>query len=639
MEQNKNGNMIRHNQTIYDFLTTYVNMPIPNYAILLKGKWGCGKTFFVDQWLKGYSQPMDGLGEEDIVLKPIKVSLYGMSNIGQITDAIDKELHPFLHSKFIKYAKKALNIFGKITISSKFDLIGDDGKEESSFSTSVDALSLLKSDDNRIKGVRFLIFDDLERCTIPIKELLGYLNYFVEMCKCHVVIIGDETRAEESVQKNLVEFKEKTIGREFTIEPELDAALEYFLHEIFEVAWLTDQKDLIIRTFNLTGCNNLRILRQCIYDFKVQYQEWNEELIAKDNSFLRNLLVSFIIVYCEYKGGNSELLKGWKLNYWHGLMMLNDDAKSAIGQMQSKYNGFSEKEGLEALNPDNIACIVYYIETGRSTAQYVNEAMAMLQQQPTALDRLNTFMDMSNKEATEVCETLAKEIEESRMPSLYLLARAVSFLSYLDYLGIYTFKKKTIYSVIKMIKDATKLAANMDELYEIRRQIIQGANSYVQEIELPVRIEIMGEFQSLFDERKQKMNNLMEGTLANLSDDNVGNLQNIDGSTMPDGQRAYELYPLFERSDMKQLCQRIIKLSNRGKREFRSFLQNHYKLWYQIDGVREFMSDKDKLTELLALIQIESAKAQKVDKYAYNHLIECIEKCIKRAEGEKCVLM
>lgn len=48
--------------------------------------------------------------------------------------------------------------------------------------------------DNKdeVKGVKFIIFDDLERCQIPMKQLLGFINYFVEHCDCHVVVIGEE---------------------------------------------------------------------------------------------------------------------------------------------------------------------------------------------------------------------------------------------------------------------------------------------------------------------------------------------------------------------------------------------------------------------------------------------------------------
>ena len=631
--------MIRHNQTIFDFLTTYVTMPDPHYAILLKGKWGCGKTYFIEEWLKAYNQPKEDVGEVDIVLKPIRVSLYGMSEVRQITDAIDKELHPFMHSKFVKYAKKGLNIFGKVTISSKFDIFGNDDEEETSFSTSIDALSLFKSDDKSIKGARFLVFDDLERCSIDTRELLGYINYFVERCRCHVVIIGDVTHADKDVQVQLAEFKEKTIGREFTIVPEMDSALNFFLKEIFEVDWLTLQKPLIKRTFEATRCENLRILRQCIYDFKVQYQDWDGRLIANDKTFLKNLLVSYIVVYCEYKGGNSEVLRKWHTNYIQGLMIINDDAKTAIGQLQTKYNAFSEKEGLEALNADNIANIVYSIETGCSTAQYVNTSMSNLQAQPSILDRLVTFMDMTNKEVVKTSEKLAKEIADGKVANVYVVGRAISLMAYLDSIDICPLRRKTMNSAITFIKECMKKTKTMDDLYSVRNAAVQGFNSYQSELKLPKRKEVGDDVQAFFELKTDTMKNRMDEALDNLSDRNVGELMDIDSATMPDGHCAYELSPLFAKTDIKKLCKSIEGLSNKGKKVFCKFLQGHFKLWCQVDGIREYIDDTDRLKEILEKLKVMESKSVKVDKYAFNKLIVCIDNCIKRCEGDRNVLM
>lgn len=40
------------NENIRNFLNSYIENPDPRYAVMLKGKWGCGKTFFVDRWLR-----------------------------------------------------------------------------------------------------------------------------------------------------------------------------------------------------------------------------------------------------------------------------------------------------------------------------------------------------------------------------------------------------------------------------------------------------------------------------------------------------------------------------------------------------------------------------------------------------------
>ena len=87
------------NNLITAFLDDYYHNPDPQYAVFLKGKWGCGKTHFIKKWLKRY-QGVDVKDEEAVVitLKPIYVSLYGMNTIGEIKIALDREINPFFYS-------------------------------------------------------------------------------------------------------------------------------------------------------------------------------------------------------------------------------------------------------------------------------------------------------------------------------------------------------------------------------------------------------------------------------------------------------------------------------------------------------------------------------------------------------------
>ena len=212
------------NTLILDFLNSYADNPNPQYAVMLKGKWGCGKTHLIKQWKKRFDEPADT--DEEITLKPIYISTYGMDSVNDIKTAIDRELNPFFYSKTGRFIKGILKLAGKVVFKTSVDF-NDNSKEDGSFSATLDSLSLLQVEDDSIKGVKFLIFDDIERCLIEMKELLGFINYFVEHCNCHVVIIGDENHLEELPKAVLGEFKEKTIGKEFEIQPDIEEAIEY----------------------------------------------------------------------------------------------------------------------------------------------------------------------------------------------------------------------------------------------------------------------------------------------------------------------------------------------------------------------------------------------------------------------------
>ena len=54
------------------------------------------------------------------------------------------------------------------------------------------------------------IYEVLLQMVEQIKQLLGFINYFVEHCDCHVVVIGEEKYLDDKTQHDLLEFKEKT---------------------------------------------------------------------------------------------------------------------------------------------------------------------------------------------------------------------------------------------------------------------------------------------------------------------------------------------------------------------------------------------------------------------------------------------
>ena len=223
------------NSYIVKALTSYIENPNPCYALMLKGKWGCGKTYLINQWIEDtFKNPVK---KDDVVLEPIRVTLYGMTSTEQITKAIDRQLHPFLYSKAAKIGANILKIAGKVVLRTDLDF-NSDGKNDATLTTSLDSLSFLASRDETIKpnSLKLLVFDDLERSHIPMKQLLGYINYFVEYCGCHVMIVGDESKITDSKDKKILDdFKEKTVGKEFEVEPNIDAAIAHFVDELPQV--------------------------------------------------------------------------------------------------------------------------------------------------------------------------------------------------------------------------------------------------------------------------------------------------------------------------------------------------------------------------------------------------------------------
>lgn len=219
------------NEEIIKFLNEYVEIPNPQYAVMLKGAWGCGKTFFIQQWIKTLKN--NDVEKDKLNWKPIYISLFGLKEVQQVTESINKEIYPWLYSKGAKFIKNFLKAASKIVLRYDIDADGN-GKNEGSATLNLDSILLLKEDNNEIKGNKILIFDDFERCNINFETLLGYINYFSEHCKCKIIIIGDESKLRikesENGELKFKDFKEKTIGRTFEIKTNISETVDFFIN-------------------------------------------------------------------------------------------------------------------------------------------------------------------------------------------------------------------------------------------------------------------------------------------------------------------------------------------------------------------------------------------------------------------------
>lgn len=303
------------NQTTKEYLDYFVTSQNPNFAVMLKGKWGAGKTYFIRGIIEGWENKQV-ISESEINLRPIYISLNGISKKNEIVELLKAKISPFLYSKGAKFATDILKGFFKSTLKIDFDY-DNDGKGDGSVNINFDPISIFKSSNEKIKGNRILIFDDVERCKIPIDELYGFINDFVEHSQCKVILISDEDKINEEHTKDskykYPVFKEKIIGQTFEIKPDTEQAIDFFLDSIRDNnirTHLVESKDLIINIFNISKKENLRVLQRAIYDFERLFNFTDKEL-AKDKDkhkvLIKNYLSYFLIYFLEFKTGNEDI--------------------------------------------------------------------------------------------------------------------------------------------------------------------------------------------------------------------------------------------------------------------------------------------------------------------------------------------
>lgn len=220
------------------YLAYYVGRSEPGFAVLVTGEWGTGKTYQVTK----------ALPESHAYY----VSLFGLSTPQDIEAAVFAKMFPGKAGM-----KKLADIIPPVNVGIPGAVSIPIGGVASSL-----ANTFIKS---TVDASKPLILDDLERCAIPPKELLGIINRYVEHHKCRVIVIAHD----EKIVGGLQEAKEKIFGQTIKIGPDIEAAFEHFNQTLVETGredFLGDLKSEVLRIFKESDQKSLRILRHVLED-------------------------------------------------------------------------------------------------------------------------------------------------------------------------------------------------------------------------------------------------------------------------------------------------------------------------------------------------------------------------------------
>lgn len=324
---------------LVESILDYIRSDYTDYAIMINGEWGSGKTYFWNHKIRNRIENMTVNGKK---LTTIYMSLYGISNLEEIskkifietTQLMDKNLKKYMNNNgqtFIpEYAKTGLdmaNFFGVTQNGDKVDY-------ENFFST-----------DDKV-----LCFDDLERANVDVIDILGYINNFVEHDHIKTIIICNEKELSTKLKSSNLEMKtfiatylldkeDKLLTTdkpmvekiEDTIEDIFDKANDYerikekLIGETFEYApeftyiinglliryesdgelirFLRENTHLIVSTFIKSGTRNLRILKHALNDFRKIFDMVNKSYPNTNNRILQTMLIFTIAISFEIKAG------------------------------------------------------------------------------------------------------------------------------------------------------------------------------------------------------------------------------------------------------------------------------------------------------------------------------------------------
>ncbi len=327
-------------EDLVESILDYIRSDYTDYAIMINGEWGSGKTYFWNNKIKPKIESMQLNGKR---YTAIYMSLYGISNLEEIskkifietTQLMDRNLKKFMDTSGVstipEYAKTGLDMANFFGVTQNGDKI--------------DYAEFFSTDD------KVLCFDDLERANVDVIDILGYINNFVEHDHIKTIIICNEkelstklknsnlemktfiatylldkqNQLNEKTDKPMVErirdtieyvfdkandyerIKEKLIGETFEYVPEFNYIINGILmrYEKYPdlIRFLRENTNLIISTFNKSGTRNLRILKHSLTNFKKIFDMVNKSYPNTNHRVLQTMLIFTIAISFEIKAG------------------------------------------------------------------------------------------------------------------------------------------------------------------------------------------------------------------------------------------------------------------------------------------------------------------------------------------------
>lgn len=221
------------------YIDYYRKLAAPGFAVLVTGAWGIGKTH----------QVLHSLDADEF----LHISLFGMRTAEDLRSAVFAQMYPSRHriKGLVNDAKNSMH-----AASGFFALGGITPALMSAFL------------EKTVTTERVLVFDDLERCRMPLKVLLGVINAYVEHSGCRVIVIVHDKKL---VDPYLKDAKEKLFGQTLEALPQREEAFAAFMAPHRGSAFgdfVTSYEQDVLDIFVKSGRPSLRLLKYLTEDLR-----------------------------------------------------------------------------------------------------------------------------------------------------------------------------------------------------------------------------------------------------------------------------------------------------------------------------------------------------------------------------------
>lgn len=395
-----------------EIIKSYILQTDTDFAILINGKWGSGKTYYLKNEIAkvARSLPYQIDARDTKPHEIVYVSLYGITTADELQKRLFLEVNPSLKTKA-----------GRVTstlISKGLQYIGLEASDK-------DQKELL----NIFGGIpkyKILVFDDLERlATETLNEVLGFINTYTEHQKLKVIVIADEEKIKEKLP-DYDSIKEKLIRFTYLYNPSLAEVFSSFVPRYQNVdyrTFLTARAQNICSLFEKGEHRNLRTLRFVLDLFEhVFYGVKSDAGIAVStaDAILDRYLHFFVTYSIAYKdGATSEQLNSLEDlssevdnpldKSWINLFVENLEGTVVGQEQEADFKEQFEKKFIDSEKSDfqYFSFLAHYIHSGdlsitdlKRESREIQEKLNALVQKPEyiALEKLKNCLTLHDED-------------------------------------------------------------------------------------------------------------------------------------------------------------------------------------------------------------------------------------------------
>lgn len=441
-------------------ISAYTSNCLSNeYALLVSGEWGVGKTYILKRFQKEFNQNPKN--------KFYYISLNGVSSTQEIDDLIFSEIYPILGNDSFKFGKQILEKTLKATL--KIDL-NFQNINSGELEVTLPQIKLPKS----LMGIKNTVFcfDDIERANLNIKELLGYLNYFIEHEHTKVILVADEKRL--IVDEVYNDIKEKIIGTTLHIEKNMEEVFENLVRK-FE----TDDKEMfysnrfdIYIIMELLKYGNFRALKQSMINFCI-FKESINQIYKSNVELIKSLMLIYIYLSLSVK---KNYIKVDDLIYLEGNINVNP---SLSKEEKEKLNIYKQK--FDRTYQEKVLTWDLWFKIIKNSGSYENSLNGYLETMFTVTEekdwvKLKKYRLYSESYVVSLAEKLKYRILNDEIDNVNEINQIVSMFIVLNNERIVNFHLKTLMSV--SLDSISRKIRNVDVENCNRHEVISSLENY-----------------------------------------------------------------------------------------------------------------------------------------------------------------